>query len=187
MRCRHHAADGDAIVQLQHVLRIVLEPEPLDVVAQREERVQEPARGRRPHVLAISAEDAPGDARDQHDHVGATDRSKRLAHRPRRQHPAISQAARAVDQHQIHVALEPQMLKCVVEYHRVERTAPHQQLDPVEPPPRHRDRSAERLRHHRRFVACLFSRDQQLATVRNQRRWRGAASPAVTPAHDSNI
>ena len=104
----------------------------------------------------------------------------------RRKHPAVAEAALVAHQQEIDVATHAQMLKAVVENHRVERAELAQQLDAIKAPPRNRDRTAERLRHHGRFVARILQRDFQHASVSHQLGGLFRSRPSVAAAHDSD-
>ena len=104
----------------------------------------------------------------------------------RRKHPAVAEAALVAHQQEIDVATQAQMLKAVVENHRVERAELAQQLDAIEAPSRNRDRTAERLRHHGRFVARIFQRDFQHASISHQLGGLFRSRSSVAAAHDSD-
>ncbi len=91
-----------------------------------------------------------------HDRVGAAQRADRLAHRAGRKHPAIAESVLVAHQQEIDVAMQPLVLKSIVQNDRIDRPELTQQFDGVDAAPCNRDRAGERLREHRGLVAGLF-------------------------------
>src|SRR5216684_4973173 len=121
--------------------------------------------------------------RPHHDRrIGSSQRSQRFAHRARGKEPSVAEAARGVDQHKVEVALEPHMLKTVVEDYDVEGEAFSEQLDRVDSAARDRYRPIETLRHHHRLVAGLIRAEQDSRPVGDK--LRPASAPAPSTAHD---
>src|ERR1700676_658584 len=66
--------------------------------------------------------------------------------------------------------MQPLVLKSVVENNRIERAEFCEQFDAVDSAPRDRDRSAERFREHRWFVAGFLVRDFHHPAIGDQER-----------------
>ena len=65
----HQAGGDDAVAEVVGVDRVVGQLERLDAAPERPQRLADGAGRRRPHLLAVTGEDAPEDAREQHDDV----------------------------------------------------------------------------------------------------------------------
>src|SRR5216684_4741744 len=122
--------------------------------------------------------------RPHHDRrIGSSQRSQRFAHRARGKEPSVAEAARGVDQHEVEVALEPHMLKTVVEDYDVEGEAFSEQLDRVDSAARDRYRPGERLRHHDGLVAGFIWAEQRAVGDK----LLAASAPAPSTAHDPDV